>query len=73
MLDIGCGNKKLLGAIGVDLTAAQRPMLFTNLNSFPYLFEDSSFDEIYLNNTLEHLDDVSKRFTAFANPEDSLR
>ncbi len=58
MLDLGCGNKKRAGAIGVDFNSRTAADVIHNLNSFPYPFEDDSFDEIYLDNILEHLDDV---------------
>jgi SAM-dependent methyltransferase len=60
VLDLGCGNKKRRGAIGVDFNNRTAADVIHNLNSFPYPFEDSSFDEIYLDNTLEHLDDVMR-------------
>lgn len=60
VLDLGCGNKKRHGAIGVDFNDRTAADVIHNLNSFPYPFEDSSFDEIYLDNTLEHLDDVMR-------------
>ncbi len=58
VLDLGCGNKKRPGAIGVDFNERTAADVIHNLNSFPYPFDDSSFDEIYLDNALEHLDDV---------------
>ena len=58
ILDLGCGNKKRPGAIGVDLNERTQPDIVHNLNHFPYPFDDSSFDKIYLDNTLEHLGDV---------------
>lgn len=58
ILDLGCGNKKREGAVGVDRNDRTAADVIHDLNSFPYPFEDSSFDEIYLDNTLEHLDDV---------------
>ena len=58
ILDLGCGNKKRSGAIGVDFNERTDADIVHNLNSFPYPFDDASFDEIYLDNTLEHLDDV---------------
>lgn len=57
-LDLGCGNKKREGAVGVDFNERTQADVIHNLNTFPYPFEDSSFDEIYIDNTLEHLDDV---------------
>ena len=58
ILDLGCGNKKRTGAIGVDFNNRTDADIIHNLNVFPYPFEDSSFDQIYLDNTLEHLDNV---------------
>lgn len=58
VLDLGCGNNKRPGAIGVDFNERVAVDVIHNLNNFPYPFEDTSFDEIYLDNTLEHLDDV---------------
>ncbi len=58
ILDLGCGNKKRPGAFGVDFNNRTAADLVHNLNVFPYPLADESFDEIYLDNTLEHLDDV---------------
>ena len=60
VLDLGCGNTKRPGAIGVDFNDRSAADVIHNLNRFPYPFNDSSFDEIYLDNTLEHLDDVTR-------------
>ncbi|EKP04903.1 MULTISPECIES: class I SAM-dependent methyltransferase [Leptospira] len=60
ILDLGCGNKKRVGAIGIDFNDRTQADIIHNLNSFPYPFEDSYFDEIYIDNCLEHLDDVIK-------------
>jgi SAM-dependent methyltransferase len=58
LLDLGCGNRKRPGAVGVDINDRTAPDVIHDLNVFPYPFSDSSFDEIYLDNVLEHLDDV---------------
>ena len=60
ILDLGCGRKKRQGAIGVDFNATLGIDVVHNLNQFPYPFDDHQFDEIYLDNTLEHLDNVIK-------------
>ncbi len=57
ILDLGCGKKKRLGAIGVDYSDRHDADVIHNLNVFPYPFMDNEFDEIYLDNVLEHLDD----------------
>lgn len=58
ILDLGCGNKKRPNAIGVDGNSRTAADVVHDLNVFPYPFPDSSFDEIYIDNVLEHLDDV---------------
>lgn len=60
ILDLGCGNKKREGAIGVDFNDRTAADIVHNLNKFPYPFDDNSIDEVYIDNTLEHLDDVMK-------------
>lgn len=57
ILDLGCGNKKREGAIGVDFNDRTAADVVHNLNSFPYPFESEYFDEIYIDNCLEHLDE----------------
>ena len=58
ILDLGCGKRKRPGAIGIDNNPATDADVIHSLNVYPYPFEDSSFDEIYVDNVLEHLDDV---------------
>lgn len=57
ILDLGCGKKKRPGAIGVDYSDRHDADIIHNLNVFPYPLMDDEFDEIYLDNVLEHLDD----------------
>ncbi len=58
MLDLGCGNKKRKGAVGLDFNDRVEADIIHDLNIFPYPIEDCSFDEIFMDNVLEHLDDV---------------
>lgn len=57
ILDLGCGKKKRQGSIGVDYSDRHDADVIHNLNVFPYPFMDNEFDEIYLDNVLEHLHD----------------
>ena len=57
-IDLGCGKKKRAGSIGVDWSDQHDADVVHDLNVFPYPFESSICDEIYIDNTLEHLDDV---------------
>lgn len=56
-LDLGCGGKKREGAIGVDYSDRYGADVVHDLNNFPYPFPDNEFDEVYLDNVLEHLDE----------------
>jgi predicted SAM-dependent methyltransferase len=58
LLDLGCGTRKRPGAIGLDINDRTDADVFHDLYTFPYPFEDGSFDEILMDNTLEHLDNV---------------
>jgi len=58
ILDLGCGVNKRAGAFGVDANASVNPDLVHDLNCIPYPLEESTFDEVYLDNVLEHLADV---------------
>ena len=60
ILDFGCGNQKRPGAIGIDINPKTDADIIHDLNSFPYPFADSIFDEIYADNVIEHLDNVIK-------------
>lgn len=60
ILDVGCGHRKLPGAIGVDWNPRTAADVIHDLNAFPYPFADNTFDEIYCDSILEHLDDFFK-------------
>ena len=56
ILDLGCGNKKRPGSIGVDYNTRVDGDINHDLNVFPYPFDSDSIDKIYIDNCLEHLD-----------------
>lgn len=55
ILDLGCGSAKIPNALGVDNIDLPEVDIVHDLNSFPYPFEDASFECIYLRDVLEHL------------------
>ena len=57
ILNLGCGDKYLHGATNVDLYSPNVDVRH-DLNSFPYPFDDSTFDEVKCQNVIEHLNDV---------------
>jgi hypothetical protein len=57
-LDIGCGDKKIDGAIGLDVVGSTAADIVCDLTKFPWPLDENSFEEIHLNNVIEHLPDV---------------
>lgn len=58
LLDLGCGNDKETGALGVDLDPTSDADLPWDLNQTPYPLPESHFERIRLQDVLEHLDDI---------------
>jgi len=58
ILDLGCGNAKLPGAIGVDLFAETQADVVADLNAPHLPFRSETIDEIIMTDSLEHTDDV---------------
>ena len=56
ILDIGCGNHKVKDAIGLDQVKIEGVDIVHDLNKIPYPFKDNSFDIVYANQVLEHLE-----------------
>ena len=55
ILNLGCGDAKMEGAINVDYADLPTADMNFDLEKFPYPFEDSSVDEVHLYFVLEHL------------------
>ena len=49
ILDLGCGDNKVEGAVGLDNIALPEVDIVHDLLSFPYPLKDEAFDIIYLN------------------------
>jgi SAM-dependent methyltransferase len=62
VLDIGCGSAKVPGAVGLDRSADTAADIVHDLDSFPYPIEDSSFDQILLQDVIEHVADPIRVF-----------
>ena len=56
VLDLGCGKRKLPGAIGIDNNPKSDADVIHDLNTCPYPFGDNEFYEINCDSILEHLD-----------------
>ena len=62
VLDIGCGSAKLPGAVGLDVSANTDADIVHDLDAFPYPIEDESFDQILLQDVIEHVKEPIKVF-----------
>lgn len=57
-LNLGCGYDIKEGYINIDVIDYGGNLIH-DLNSFPYPFDDNTFDEIYCSHILEHLDNFN--------------
>ncbi|HEV7493851.1 class I SAM-dependent methyltransferase [Baekduia sp.] len=55
VLDIGCGSAKFPGAIGLDISGDTDADVVHDLDVFPYPIEDASFDQILMQDVIEHV------------------
>jgi SAM-dependent methyltransferase len=61
ILDLGCGEEKIPGAVGVDNQALRGVDVQHDLLDIPYPFETESVHEIYLNHVIEHFELADSR------------
>ncbi len=54
-LDLGCGQVKREGFIGVDIAKCNNVDIVHDLTKFPWPFKDASVEEIHCSHFLEHL------------------
>jgi SAM-dependent methyltransferase len=57
LLDVGCGSNKHPGAVGIDWSPDTEADVVHDLDVLPWPLEDDSFDEILLQDVIEHLRD----------------
>ncbi len=55
VLDVGCGSSKYPGAVGIDFSPDTDADVVHDLDLFPYPFEDASFDQVLMQDVLEHV------------------
>jgi SAM-dependent methyltransferase len=57
-LNLGCGRKKIDGAVNVDVTPDTGPDLVHDLNRIPWPLPDGHFTEVIATDVIEHLADI---------------
>ncbi len=57
-LDVGCGQRKLPGATGMDIVSASAAGVVHDMNHTPWPFDAQTFDLVFASHVLEHTDDV---------------
>jgi SAM-dependent methyltransferase len=55
VLDLGCGSAKYPGAVGLDISADTQADVVHDLDAFPYPLEDGAFDQVLMQDVIEHL------------------
>jgi SAM-dependent methyltransferase len=58
IINLGCGDKKLPGEIGVDIFPSACVDVITDLNDYPLPFDDDSIDIVRSSHCFEHLDNL---------------
>lgn len=58
ILDVGCGNAKTSGAIGIDFNSRTAADIVHDLNQYPWPLEDNRFERIICNHIVEHVTDM---------------
>jgi SAM-dependent methyltransferase len=62
VLDVGCGSAKYPGAVGLDISPDTEADVVHDLDVFPYPFEDASFDQVLLQDVIEHVAEPMRVF-----------
>jgi SAM-dependent methyltransferase len=57
VLDVGCGSAKHPEAVGLDISAETDADIVHDLDVFPYPIDDDAFDQILLQDVIEHVQD----------------
>lgn len=58
ILDVGCGQNKFPGAVGIDSNPRSHADVLHDLGEFPYPFADDEFETIICRHVIEHVPDV---------------
>jgi SAM-dependent methyltransferase len=56
VLDLGCGQRKHPGSVGLDISPDTDADVVHDLDEFPYPFDDDSFDQVLMQDVIEHVE-----------------
>ena len=59
-LNIGCGIHPRKGYVNLDIAKLPHVDIIHNLDKYPWPFKDNTFDEIFCDNVLEHLESITR-------------
>lgn len=65
ILDVGCGQQKYPGSIGIDMNPDTAADVLCHLDRGALPFRDSVFDELHAIHVIEHVDDVIRTIEEF--------
>jgi SAM-dependent methyltransferase len=57
-LNAGCGNDYREGWVNMDFSKEVKADIYHNFEKIPYPFKDNTFDLIFLDNSLEHIQNI---------------
>jgi len=57
-INLGCGNVRMKGYVGMDVVKLPAVDVVHDLNKFPYPFKDNSVQEVFADNVLEHVENL---------------
>jgi SAM-dependent methyltransferase len=58
ILHLGCGNKKVVGAVGIDIDPKSQTDIICDLNETPWPLRSNMFERVICEHVLEHLTDL---------------
>src|SRR5439155_21805338 len=58
ILDVGCGNAKAPGAIGIDSNLYTQADIIHDLDQFPWPLRSNQFERVICNHIVEHVADM---------------
>ena len=60
VLDFGCGQDKIENSIGIDKIQSDIVDVVHDLNTYPYPFEENSFDLVVCKHSISHINDIEE-------------